>query len=399
EEITYITVPIVNDNELEPDELFLMNLSSPTNAVLFDEDALGVIRDDESRGTPTLSVDNQSVAEDIPSGEAVFTVTRSGDPSGVVTVDYTTVEGTAIEGAGPGLGDYDDTTGTLTFGDGDQFAYITVDIIDDLLLEPDESYFVILSNANGNGAIITDAVGDGEIRDNEVPPAGADLAISNESLPEDGGTMTFTVTRSSDLSGQITVDVTTNDIGSATENVDYVGSTTTLTFADGQSTATFDVTITDDNILELDETFIAVLSNASPGANILVDTGIGIIEDEELSNTQIGIRDSSVDEDDPSGAMVFEVVRVGDTTGTSTVQYSTQALDATQGALPGQGDYLGVSGTLTFAAGEEITYITVPIVNDSELEPDELFLMNLSSPTNAVLFDEDALGVIRDDES
>jgi len=68
-------------------------------------------------------------------------------------VDYETVEGTAK----PDL-DYVNTSGTLVFEDGEAVKTFTVQIIDDLRAEPDETVELVLSNPQGGatlGAIIS----------------------------------------------------------------------------------------------------------------------------------------------------------------------------------------------------------------------------------------------------
>jgi hypothetical protein len=82
----------------------------------------------------------------------VFTVTRSGDTSGTTTVHFATASGTAISS-----GDFNKTSGTLTFASGQLTRTITVQVRSDTKVEGDETFFVNLSNAVG--ASITDSQG------------------------------------------------------------------------------------------------------------------------------------------------------------------------------------------------------------------------------------------------
>ena len=68
--------------------------------------------------------------------------------SGVVSVDYSTSNGTAEAGS-----DYVSSNATLVFADGQTNAGITLTILDDSLVESLETFYVILSNPS-NGAII-----------------------------------------------------------------------------------------------------------------------------------------------------------------------------------------------------------------------------------------------------
>jgi len=87
-----------------------------------------------------------STTYDITEGDVInITVTRSGSSSGVASVDYATVDGTAAAGA-----DYPATNGTLTFADG-VFGNqtISIPITDDNTAEVAEAFTLTLSNVSG----------------------------------------------------------------------------------------------------------------------------------------------------------------------------------------------------------------------------------------------------------
>jgi hypothetical protein len=67
-------------------------------------------------------------------------------------------------------------------------------------------------------------------------------------------------------------------------------------------------------------------------------------------------------------------------------------------ALPGS-DYEPVTGTLTFEPGETEQTFTIPILDDTEIEQDEIFFIRLRSPTGgAALRAATATVEIRDDD-
>jgi hypothetical protein len=123
---------------------------------------------------PQLSIGDVSVVEgDNGVVQATFPVTLSGAAAGTVTVGYTTNEGTADGG-----GDFQHTSGTLTFGAGQTSKTVTVDVLGDTLVESNETFFVDLSGASG--ATLADARGQGTIVDDDAtapePPPGTWLA-------------------------------------------------------------------------------------------------------------------------------------------------------------------------------------------------------------------------------
>ena len=86
------------------------------------------------------------ISHDVTEGAVVnIYVSRSGGSSGVASVDYATVDGTAAAGA-----DYPATSGTLTFADGvSGNQTISIPIADDSTAEVAEAFTLTLSNAFG----------------------------------------------------------------------------------------------------------------------------------------------------------------------------------------------------------------------------------------------------------
>ena len=97
------------------------------------------------------------------SSQAAFIVTLSSSSLAPVTVNYTTVEGTATASS-----DYAATSGAVTFAPGQTKRTILVRTLDDALTEPSETFVVSLSNPLG--ATIVDSQGVGTIHDDELPP-------------------------------------------------------------------------------------------------------------------------------------------------------------------------------------------------------------------------------------
>ena len=80
----------------------------------------------------------------------------------------------------------------------------------------------------------------------------------------------------------------------------------------------------------------------------------------------------------------------------STVQVAYQVVDGT--ATVADGDYTPTSGTLTFAPGDTVEYVTVPIIGDATPERNETVRLELTNPTNAVIVAGEATGTVRDDD-
>jgi hypothetical protein len=78
---------------------------------------------------------------------------------------------------------------------------------------------------------------------------------------------------------------------------------------------------------------------------------------------------------------------------TATVNYETVA-----GTAVPPGDYVPISGTLTFTPGNRMQTVTIQIVDDNLVEEDESLDFVLSSPTNMILDNKDTQLVIQDDD-
>lgn len=142
-----VTVVVKGDTLVEPDESFLVKLTTPTNAVIDNAQGVGTIVNDDTLG---LSIGNVS-ADEGNSGTSsfVFTVTLSTPSSQTVTVDYTTSSVTAGSNS-----DYLPKSGTLTFNPGQTSKTISVTVNGDAQVEGNETFQVNLSN--GTHAIIAD---------------------------------------------------------------------------------------------------------------------------------------------------------------------------------------------------------------------------------------------------
>lgn len=113
-------------------------------------------------GTPTLSIaDTQAVEGDSGTTQLMFTVSLGAAATSAVTVDYATADGTATAGS-----DYVATSGTLAIPAGSTSVTFGVVVNGDTATEPNETFFVDLSNPTN--ATIADAQAVGTIANDDV---------------------------------------------------------------------------------------------------------------------------------------------------------------------------------------------------------------------------------------
>jgi len=127
----------------------------------------------QSTSTIQLATAAQNVNEN--AGLATITVNRTGDLAGFATVNYTTGDTaglqncTVVNGKASERCDYETTAGTLRFSTGENTKSFVVPIVNDALVEGNETFTVTLSGVNG--ATLGTAVETVTIVDNDVAPS------------------------------------------------------------------------------------------------------------------------------------------------------------------------------------------------------------------------------------
>lgn len=111
----------------------------------------------------------------------------------------------------------------------------------------------------------------------------------------------------------------------------------------------------------------------------------------ETPITEVSISDSVANEAD--GTITFTVTLSQPAAMPTSVNWST-----INGSAVGNSDFISNNGTLVFAAGETVGYITVSLVNDSVVENIESFTIELNSPIGLILADGSGVGTINDND-
>jgi ribosomal protein L35AE/L33A len=391
-------INILDDSLVEGDETFNLTLSDPSGGATIGDPDTAVItitdNDESPAGTLQFSKAEYSVDEDGKSVE--ITVTRENGSGGAVSVKCASSDGTATAG-----NDYVQTTSTLNWGNGDNAdKSCTVPILDDEMIEGNETFNLILSNSTGGASIGDPDTTEVTIIDDEVPPAGTlQFSKAKYSVDEDGDSVEITVTREDGSSGAASVKVVTKD-NTAENGEDYEKTTKKLKWDDGEADSkTFTVAILDDSKVEDDEIFKLKLKKAE-GAELgsQIKAKVTIIDDDsstgEPGTLQFSKGSYSVDENGSSVKITVE--RIDGSDGEVSVDYVTSDDSATEGD-----DYNDKTGTLSWDAqdSDDQTF-KVRIIDDDDIEGNEIFVVSLGNATGgAELGNPDTVEVeIIDDE-
>ena len=388
EQTQTISIPTADDTDLEGDETFTVTLSNATNADIVDQSTTLTILDND--GDPTVSIGDASATE---GGTATFTVSLSFAAKQEVTVAYQArVDGSAGSNSAVPGSDFTATSGTLTFAVGDTSKTISVATIQDVFDEADETFWVQLTSATG--ATVVDGTGQGVILDDDPLPT---LSVGDATASE-GDAVVFAVTLSTASGRDVTATYATaaHSTGQdpATPGTDYTAAPGTLRIPAGSTSTTISVATIDDDDAEHDETFLVKIDNPA-NAQVADGTGQGTIIDTD-GLPRLSVADLSLFEDEGPAQFAVSLSHASPDDDV-TVGYRTVACSGDGCAVSGT-DYTFTSGTLTISAGDNSGTIDVPIIDDIAEEDDETFTLQLVSPTNATILDQDATATILDND-
>jgi len=268
-----VTVKVDGDTTVETNETFLVILSNASGAAITGGTGFGTITNDDT--LPSISIAAATVTEgNSGTTSAAFNLTLSAPSGSTVTVDYATVDGSAVA-----PGDYTAGSGTVTFNPGQISKQIVVQVKGDTLNETTEIFSVTLSNPT-NATVAGSGSAIGTITNDDAIPT---LSINNVTALEGNAGLTnfvFTVTLSAASGQTVTVDFATAN-GSAVTPGDYVANSGTVTFNPGTTTQTITIQVVGDAVLEGNETFTTNLSNAMNATVSGTGVGTGTITNDD----------------------------------------------------------------------------------------------------------------------
>lgn len=256
------------------------------------------------------------------------------------------------------------------------------------------------------GHVITATATDPTSNTSEFSPCNASNATGSvqftrgtATVIEDIGLLTINVVRTGGTSGSLSVQYATSDI-SAVAGQDYVGTSGTLVFGNGETSKSFTVQINNDVIAEPNETFKIRLFNG-PNLDSLGFPSEQIITIQDSSTVPVlSVSNMTVNE---GAGKVDLIVNLSAATGRAVaVSFSSadtagsQNCNIPNGRASSRCDYISAFGRLDFAAGETSKTITVLLIDDSYAEGNETFSVVLFAPTGATLSPTSATITVND---
>jgi len=351
-------------------------------------------------GTIGFGVETLTISEGAP--KATISVSRTGNSTGIVSVVFKTVAGTATAGD-----DFVDAGGRITFANGETMKTVSVSLKDDLIGEGNETFSIQLSAPEGGAAIgkstvtvtLLDTESGGATGSSSSAASATSSVASVGSFgysamtyawQENGGPVTITVNRTGGSKTAVAVNYATSN-GSAKDGTDYTVATGTLNFAEGETSKTFTVPILDNSHIDGNRSFSLALSNATGGAGFSYQRSatLTIVDNETTADAAGTVQFSATNYDAIKGNdVVVTVKRVNGSAGIAAVNYTT-----TDGTASSNVDYRPTSGILMFAAGETSKTFTVNVLVTAKSErtinltltPASSNPAQLSTPSSAIM--------------
>ena len=382
-----ILIPIIDDDIYEGAETFTVSLSIYNNARVSSASNRTTITIIDDETIPEISF-----AETTPQGnesESSLTigVNLSNASKQAVSVNYSTSNGTAIGGASSGGGvDYGTLTNqTLNFAPGETYAEITVPIYQDQINEGDQTFILTLSDVAG--AIFTDLatsiIQTVTIEDDESPVLS--IVSSTLNVSERAGTSAIELTLSGPTRDVVEVTYRTSIEGADTAvQADFITQPLNkISIPAAETTGIIAIPITNDTIDEDDETFTLTLTEVtgavfSGGTSIVRQ--VTIVDDEGLPT--LTVDSTSFEIVEGGGSVNIGLTLSADPNPASpvSVTYSTAGVTASNDGT----DYTTRSNiTLPISSGRTGT-ISIPIMDDTEIEGSETFVVKITEVSGAV---------------
>ena len=437
EVVKTITIDVAGDVTPEGSESFTVSLSNPTGDAGISSSAgsaNGKIYSDETVSIPSFAIESDSpfAAEgDAGSSAFSFTVTRKGDPTGTVSVDYvvSSDEADASDFAGGSF-----PSGTVVFVPGEISKTLTIDVAGDAVAESHEAFTVTLTNPSAgtgiargvantiivnddataaSGAAAEETAGQGEAAAHDVVPLATPTTFIGVKAPspveEGNSTNSFfelTVTRSGDTSGTDLVDYVVRGIDAdAADFADGLIPSGTVVFAPGERETVLRLEIAADTVAEMDETFQIDLLPQSPTAVFNYSSVNGTILNDDPIPASVGlsIEVSSGWTLEKNSGLVEHKVKITRSGDLSEAGWADYVVSGYGGSPADADDFVGgflPQGRVHFLAGEESKAFSLYTVGDrtDEASLEEFSVAIVDTSGDWFLLSNNAVGGIVDDD-
>ncbi|GIK38685.1 MAG: hypothetical protein BroJett011_25180 [Chloroflexota bacterium] len=363
-----VTVPITQDFIDETTESLAMTVVSVSNAQIGSQAtaALQILDDDTAGVTVTPSGSSPDLTISEPNGGDTFNIRLTSEPTADVTIDLTLSSGECSVDTDPVKLDGTNWQTGVT---------VTVTAVDDPISDGPQPCNITTAQTASSDPVYSNTFNPADVtvtvNDDDVPGVTIVESSGGTAVTEGGATDTYTVRLNTIPTATVTINIATGG---------QINPVTALTFA-ADSTAldpqSVTIAATDDTVVEGDHSQVIGHSASGGGYDgVAINDVTAALTDNDLAYA-ISSGQTTVSEGNSGPtAISFTLTRSGAVTTTAgSVEFSL-------GGTASGSDYNNVSptpGAVSFSAGQTQQQITLDVLGDFGVEPDETIIVTLSN--------------------
>jgi len=363
-----LTITPLDDTVFEAAERVALTLASDPNYSVGTTAPQNVTISDNDSGLPAIGFTRAASSGPESDTTAQLSVTLSSNAAATVTVNYAVTGGSA---AGGGV-DYTLASGTLRFLTTTNTQNLNLSIVNDTLVEGNETVLITLSSPSG---AVLDATATHTYTILDDDASGAITVTATDSVATESGPTTgaFRIARSGSTASDQTVHF--QIIGSASSPSDYLPLPRSVVIPSGDAFVDLLVTPVNDDTHETNETVVVNLTSAPGGRLSTPDLASVIIVDDDDSSilpiVTVEATDANASEPGTDTA-TFTIRRTGETTDSLLVNFTVGGT-ATSGT-----DFFSLGTSATIPIGSAETTVTLTPRDDAVFESNETIVVTLT---------------------
>lgn len=372
--VNVINDPIVEGPDINNRELVSLQLNGISGDPLISlhptlNNATVFITDNDAASVSVTATSNGAEG----GGPVVFTVTQSAQSSTDTIVQY--VLGGQATGA-----DYSNPLGgTVTILAGDTNKLVTLGVVNDVVIEGTETVTLTLVAPPVSAdldIIVNNDTATRVITDNDSATVTVSSAVDpNAAEPSDNGIFRFSMSGGATSTTNTTVTYSVG--GTATSGSDFTALSGTAVIPANSNFVDVTVAVIDDSAVEPDETVVASITGGSGNAGITFGPSSATVTIASEDTASVSVAPAGVNGAEGGAGLTFTITQNA-VTGTNTVIPYTVNAGATS-------DVTNQPGSATILAGQTVTTVVLPVVDDLLVEGTETVTLTLGTPTGAGL--------------
>ena len=370
-----ISIAITDDSVVEPDETFTVSLGTlPDSVTAGGTTSVTVTINSEDTTAVSFQTSRATILE---GSEVSVSVILTNPVQSEIEFPLVFIDGSAMDGV------HYTAVASVTVPAGTLSGSSRVSTVDDAVDNPNRVFTVRLGTPLPPDVTVSRGEFRVLIRDNELPVLS--VAADPTTITE-GETSTLTITATIAPANDLTIPYTIAGSGIVPGDYTLTAGGTSLTGLTGNVTlpaaqTSVELTLTAVDDADSSAEMLTWTLAAAPGYTVTTGTATITIDPATVPTVQFSADTATVAEGVSGGMLVLTLQLSEAATEGLSIATNTRGAGASRVSTALQGsDYTGGRSNTIFAVGDTMQTISIPIVNDDLVEPDETFEVFLDSP-------------------